>query len=73
MNNSRKLPIGIQTFENLRKGNYLYIDKTDLIYQIATNGKPYFLSRPRRFGKKLFKTALVFSSEGRGLLGWKKA
>lgn len=58
MNNSRKLPIGIQTFENLRKDNYLYIDKTDLIYQIVTNGKPYFLSRPRRFGKSLLLSTM---------------
>lgn len=50
---ARKLPIGIQSFEDLRKRDYLYIDKTCLIYQIATSGKTYFLSRPRRFGKSL--------------------
>ncbi len=49
----RKLPIGIQTFEDIRKGNYLYVDKTALMWQIANTGKPYFLSRPRRFGKSL--------------------
>lgn len=53
MKNFRKLPIGIQTFEDLRKSNYLYVDKTDLVYHIANFGKPYFLSRPRRFGKSL--------------------
>ena len=46
-------PIGIQNFEKLRKGGYVYIDKTDLIYRLATTGTYYFLSRPRRFGKSL--------------------
>lgn len=49
----RKLPIGIQSFEFLRSEGYLYIDKTALIYRLVTEGKPYFLSRPRRFGKSL--------------------
>ena len=49
----RKLPIGIQTFEGIRKDNYLYVDKTALIWRMANLGKPYFLSRPRRFGKSL--------------------
>lgn len=49
----RKLPIGIQTFEEIRKGGYLYVDKTAMVYRIANTGKPYFLSRPRRFGKSL--------------------
>ena len=49
----RKLPIGIQTFEGIRKENYLYVDKTALIWRMANLGKPYFLSRPRRFGKSL--------------------
>ncbi len=53
MDMMRKLPIGIQTFEEIRKGGYLYVDKTDMVYQIANVGKPYFLSRPRRFGKSL--------------------
>ena len=50
MEQMRKLPIGIQTFEEIRKDNYLYVDKTAMIYQIANIGKPSFLSRPRRFG-----------------------
>ncbi|NDV58429.1 ATP-binding protein [Bacteroides sp. 519] len=50
---ARKLSIGIQTFEKIRTGNYLYADKTDLVWEIANKGKPYFLSRPRRFGKSL--------------------
>ena len=53
MTTMRKLPIGIQSFENIRNENYLYVDKTALIYQLVTKGKPYFLSRPRRFGKSL--------------------
>ncbi len=52
MEQMRKLPIGIQTFEEIRKENYLYVDKTAMVYQLANVGKPYFLSRPRRFGKK---------------------
>ena len=45
-------PIGIQNFEKIRKDGYLYIDKTALVYQLVTTGQYYFLSRPRRFGKK---------------------
>lgn len=46
-------PIGIQNFAKLREEGYVYIDKTDLIYRLATSGTYYFLSRPRRFGKSL--------------------
>ena len=49
----RKLPIGIQTFEKLRKENYLYVDKTEFVWKMAFASNPYFLSRPRRFGKSL--------------------
>ena len=45
-------PIGIQNFEKIRKDGYLYIDKTALVYQLVTTGQYYFLSRPRRFGKR---------------------
>jgi hypothetical protein len=48
-----KLPIGIQDFETIISDGYTYVDKTTLIYQLITQGKPYFLSRPRRFGKSL--------------------
>ncbi len=48
-----KLPLGIQDFGELITGGYTYVDKTQLIYKILTQGKPYFLSRPRRFGKSL--------------------
>lgn len=62
----RKLPIGIQSFEDLRKEGYLYVDKTSLIYQLVTMGKPYFLSRPRRFGKSLLISTLeAISRDGK--------
>lgn len=54
----RKLPIGIQSFEKLRKGNYLYVDKTAQIWQLTQIANPYFLSRPRRFGKSLLLSTL---------------
>ncbi|MDR3187765.1 MAG: AAA family ATPase, partial [Prevotellaceae bacterium] len=49
----KNLPIGIQSFEDLRSNDYLYVDKTAAIHRIITTGKVYFLSRPRRFGKSL--------------------
>jgi hypothetical protein len=49
----KNLPIGIQSFEDLRSNNYLYVDKTEVIHRIISTGKVYFLSRPRRFGKSL--------------------
>ena len=61
----RKLPIGIQTFEKLREGNFLYVDKTMYIYQLVATSTPYFLSRPRRFGKSLFLTTLEAYFQGR--------
>lgn len=45
-----KYPIGIQTFDKIIDGGYVYVDKTDLIYQLV-QGNIYFLGRPRRFGK----------------------
>lgn len=54
----RKLPIGIQTFEELRREQYVYVDKTQYVWNLATMGKTYFLSRPRRFGKSLFISTL---------------
>ena len=50
----RKLPVGIQGFEKLITDDFLYIDKTRYIYNLVHNNVPYFLSRPRRFGKSLF-------------------
>ena len=53
-----KYPIGIQSFEQIRNDGYVYVDKTDLIYQLVTTGSIYFLSRPRRFGKSLLVSTL---------------
>ena len=54
MANRKKLPIGIQTFRDIREGGYYYVDKTVFAHRLATTGKYYFLSRQRRFGKSLF-------------------
>ena len=63
---SRKLPIGVQSFEDLRKTGCLYVDKTDYVYYLANSGtKSYFLARPRRFGKSLFANTLRAYFEGR--------
>ncbi len=59
-----KYPIGIQTFEKIRKENYLYIDKTQYIYDLANSYQYVFLSRPRRFGKSLLTS--TFDSYFRG-------
>ena len=55
---SKIYPVGIQSFEEIRRGGYCYIDKTSLIYQLVKTGKYYFLSRPRRFGKSLLISTL---------------
>ena len=65
MEQMRKLPIGIQTFEEIRKDGYLYVDKTAMVHQIANVGKPYFLSRPRRFGKSLLLSTFEAYFQGR--------
>ncbi|MDR3267819.1 MAG: ATP-binding protein [Tannerella sp.] len=54
----KQLPIGIQSFKDLRENNYLYVDKTAHIHRIVTTGKVYFLSRPRRFGKSLLVSTM---------------
>ena len=59
------LPIGIQSFEFLRSEGYLYVDKTELVYRLVTKGKPYFLSRPRRFGKSLLLSTLEAYFKGK--------
>ena len=48
-----KYPIGIQNFEKIRREGYAYVDKTALMYKMVSEGKYYFLSRPRRFGKSM--------------------
>ena len=59
-----KYPIGIQSFEKIRKGGFVYVDKTDLVYKLA-QGSVYFLARPRRFGKSLLVSTLKAYFEGR--------
>ena len=57
--NDRILPVGIQSFEKIRKGGYLYVDKTDIIWQLANRNKTSnYLSRPRRFGKSVLVDTL---------------
>ena len=65
MEQLRKLPIGIQTFEKVRKENFLYVDKTAMVYQMAHIGKPYFLSRPRCFGKSMLISTFESYFQGR--------
>ncbi|MEB4593261.1 ATP-binding protein [Candidatus Thiothrix sp. Deng01] len=58
------LPIGIQTFSEIRRNNHYYVDKSHLAVKLAKEGKHYFLSRPRRFGKSLFLDTLKELFEG---------
>ncbi|HBH09775.1 MAG TPA: AAA family ATPase [Rikenellaceae bacterium] len=58
-------PIGIQNFEKIRQGGFVYVDKTDLIYKIAQTGQYYFLSRPRRFGKSLLISTIEAYFQGK--------
>ena len=60
-----KYPIGIQDFEQIIEGDYVYLDKTALVYDLVTNGKIYFLCRPRRFGKSLLVSTLKYYFEGK--------
>ena len=53
-----KYPIGMQSFDQIREMGFVYVDKTDMVYRLATEGKIYFLSRPRRFGKSLLVSTL---------------
>ena len=61
----KKYPIGIQDFQELRTGGYLYIDKTEATYRLLQGGKYFFLSRPRRFGKSLLLSTLKYFFLGR--------
>ena len=61
----RRYPIGIQNFEDLRNNNCVYIDKTELIYELTHSEKVYFLSRPRRFGKSLLVSTLEAYFQGK--------
>ena len=62
---TRRYPLGIQTFSEIVKGNYYYADKTDVVYRLAHYAKFHFLSRPRRFGKSLFVSTLQAYFEGK--------
>ena len=64
--NPRRLPAGIQSFKKIREEGYLYVDKTDIVWQMVNNGCTYnYLSRPRRFGKSLLVDTLQAYFEGR--------
>lgn len=60
-----KSPIGLQNFKGLREDGYVYVDKTAFVYELASSGKYYFLSRPRRFGKSLFLSTLEAYYQGK--------
>ncbi|MDE6271921.1 MAG: AAA family ATPase, partial [Muribaculaceae bacterium] len=60
-----KYPVGVQSFSEIRTGDYLYVDKTPFIYQLSQEGKYYFLSRPRRFGKSLLLSTLEAYYQGK--------
>ena len=60
----RRLPVGIQSFERIRMDNYLYVDKTDIVWYLA-NKKYNYLSRPRRFGKSVLVDTLQCYFDGR--------
>lgn len=62
---SKVYPVGIQNFESIRKDDFFYIDKTALIYKLVNNGRYFFLSRPRRFGKSLLISTLEAYFEGK--------
>ena len=68
MTEKRNLPIGIQSFEKLRENDFVYVDKTHFVAELAKYRCPYFLSRPRRFGKSLFLS--TFSTKERNIAEW---
>lgn len=68
MEQRKKLPVGIQTFREIREDDYYYVDKTQQAIDLAEGGKHYFLSRPRRFGKSLFLDTLKELFEGNEVL-----
>lgn len=64
--NSRRLPVGVQSFKRMRAENLVYVDKTDIVWKLVNNGCTYqYLSRPRRFGKSLLVDTLHCYLEGR--------
>ena len=60
-----KYPIGIQTFEKIRRENYIYVDKTEYIYNLVSQNAYYFLSRPRRFGKSMLLSTIEALFKGK--------
>ena len=58
MSTIREMPIGIQSFEKLITSGFFYVDKTEYVWNLVKNPAPYFLSRPRRFGKSLLLSTL---------------
>ncbi|MCM1225623.1 MAG: AAA family ATPase, partial [Lachnospiraceae bacterium] len=60
-----RYPVGIQSFAEIREGGYVYVDKTAFIHKLACEGKYYFLSRPRRFGKSLLLSTIEAFYRGR--------
>jgi hypothetical protein len=65
VNKPNNLPIGIQSFQEIRTKGYVYVDKTEFLATLVESGKYYFLSRPRRFGKSLFVDTLDCAFSGR--------
>lgn len=61
----RVMPVGVQDFEDLRRKGYIYVDKTEYVWNLANSSKSFFLSRPRRFGKSLFTSTLESYFRGR--------
>lgn len=60
-----RYPIGVQNFEEIRKGGYVYVDKTRFIYELIRRTKYYFLGRPRRFGKSLLLSTIKTFFQGK--------
>ena len=65
METRKKLPTSVQTFEEIRKRDYVYVDKTEYLVRLIDRGKNYFLARPRRFGKTIFTTTIKSLFEGK--------
>ena len=64
--NTRRLPVGIQSFKVIREENYLYVDKSDIVWNLVNLGQKYnYLSRPRRFGKSVLVDTLEAYLQGR--------
>ena len=61
----RKLPVGVQSFEKIIENQNIYVDKTEYIYKLVNTNVPYFLSRPRRFGKSLLLSTMKAYWEGK--------